>query len=120
MSEYGSGISFGQARSYDKERIKMALQGKLVSREGKDGFEYDKGDKEDCKNFILDAYDESVYQCYQAIISARALERMLFDLLPERSAVDFLKYMQYAEEERRKLAIESPYVYEGHDEHDAV
>ena len=115
MAEYGNGVSFGQACTYDKERIKMALQGKLLARESSNGFEYEKGEKEDCKNFILDTYDEAVYQARMAMASGKALERMLFDLLPDRTAVDFMKYMKYFEEERRKADLESPYIYESHE-----
>ena len=112
MAEYGNGVSFGQACTYDKERIKMAFQGKLMIGESVNGFEYEKADKDECKRYILGAYDEAVYQARTAMASGRALERMLFDILPERSAVDFMKYMQYYEEERRKADAESPYKYE--------
>ena len=53
MAEYGNGVSFGQACTYDKERIKMAFQGKLMIGESVNGFEYEKADKDECKRYIV-------------------------------------------------------------------
>ena len=77
MSEYGSGLTFGQTRNMDKERIKHALCGELMCGEDENGFVYAKATPEECAAYILSAYDDCVYHAKQAMDSGRALERLM-------------------------------------------
>ena len=77
MSEYGSGLTFGQTRNMDKERIKHALRGELMCGEDENGFVYAKATPEECAAYILSAYDDCVYHAKQAMDSGRALERLM-------------------------------------------
>ena len=77
MSEYGSGLTFGQTRNMDKERIKHALRGELMCGEDENGFVYAKATPEECAAYILSAYDNCVYHAKQAMDSGRALERLM-------------------------------------------
>ena len=77
MSEYGSGLTFGQTRNMDKERIKHALCGELMCGEDEKGFVYAKATPEECAAYILSAYDDCVYHAKQAMDSGRALERLM-------------------------------------------
>ena len=77
MSEYGSGLTFGQACNFDKERIKHALRGELMCDEDENGFVYAPASQEECERYILRAYDECVYQALQSMDSGRALDRLM-------------------------------------------
>lgn len=77
MAEYGCGVSLGQAFMYDKERIREALEGRLMIGEGGDGFVYGDAPKEDCCGFILAAFDNAVYHALEACASASALEAVM-------------------------------------------
>lgn len=77
MGEYGPGLTSGQTFMLDKERIKRALMGELVCGENDNGFEYAPAPQEECRKFILQAYDNAVYQCIQAHSSGRAMERLI-------------------------------------------
>lgn len=77
MSEYGSGLTFGQTRNMDKERIKHALRGELMCGEDENGLVYAKATPEECAAYILSAYDDCVYHAKQAMDSGRALERLM-------------------------------------------
>ena len=102
MSEYAPGHTIGSAAELDKKRIKQALEGKLLAGEDENGFIYESAPKKECDRFILDAFDNMVYQCRQLAAAGRALERILyerFDLEPDQY---FHLYMQYVSEEERK------------------
>ncbi len=79
MSEYGSGVSFKQTCEYDRERIQKALKGELVYGENEDGFLYIGASKDDCKRYILEAYDQACYMASEAMHSGRALEKIAKD-----------------------------------------
>ena len=110
MSEYGSGLTFGQTRNLDKERIKRALRGELVCGEDENGFIYAKANREDCERFILAAYDDCVYHAKQAMDSGRALERLLKSKGVEVGVTYTLdEYMTFTEEATREF---DDYLYE--------
>ena len=110
MSEYASGLTFGQTRNLDKERIRHALRGELVCGEDENGFIYAEANREDCERFILSAYDDCVYQAKQAMDSGRALERLLKSKGVEIGVTYTLaEYMAFLE----KATLESDdYLYE--------
>ena len=110
MSEYGNGLSFGQTRNLDKERIKRALRGELVCGEDENGFIYAEASREDCERFILSAYDDCVYQAKQSMDSGRALERLLKSKGVEIGVTYTLaEYMNFMESARRES---DDYIYE--------
>ena len=102
MSEYGPGLTLGQAFNLDKERIKHALRGELVCGEDENGFKYIKNTKEACEEYILSAFDNAVHHALKANTAARALEKIAGE-------VDFKKYMEAEAEEEAKY---NDYVYE--------
>ena len=114
MSEYGSGLTFGQACNFDKDRIKHALRGELMCDEDENGFVYAPASREECEKFILSKYDECVYQALQSMDSGRALSR----LMEEHGVVmgktyTVMEYGALVEEEHQKF---NDYVYEPDDE----
>lgn len=108
MGEYGPGLTSGQAFNKDKERIKHALKGELVCGESESGFEYAAAPKEECEEYILQAFDNAVFQCQQALTSGRVQERILRDkgFNPEDIMQDYIAYMG---EESQKY---NDYIYE--------
>lgn len=104
MSEYGSGLTFGQCCMMDKERIKHALRGQMMCGETEEGFEYCTASKEQCEEYILSAYDNAVYHALQAMTSARAHERLHGENKPSLK-----EYMDAFEEENRRF---NDYKYE--------
>lgn len=96
MSKYGSGISFQQAKLYDREEIIHALKGEIRIGEDESGFIYDKGPKDKCEKVILDNFDEAVYNAIEANRTGRVLEGILSQrTLPEH-------FGKKTEEERQK------------------
>ena len=79
MGQYGSGISMQMAFAYDKERIKKAMEGELLCGEDENGFQYAPAGYEECREFILEAFDNAVYQALTANASGRALEKVAKD-----------------------------------------
>lgn len=102
MSQYGSGITLGQAFNMDKEIIKHALRGELVCGEDENGFKYIKNTKEACEEYILSAFDNAVRHALKANTALRALEKTA-------GSVDFEKYIKTEAEEEAKY---NDYVYE--------
>ena len=114
MSEYGSGLTFGQACNFDKERIKHALRGELMCDEDENGFVYAPASREECERYILRAYDECVYQASQSMDSGRALDRLMKNHgLVMGESYTLAEYGNLVEEEHRKF---NDYVYEPDDE----
>ena len=75
MSEYGCGVSLVQAFNYDKERLLKALDGQLICGETEDGFEYAPATEDECREFIIHAFDNAVYHALQGYGSGKALEQ---------------------------------------------
>ena len=96
--KYGSGISFAAACKMELEQIKMALMGQLVCGEDESGFHYQDAPKEACDQFIVDTYKESVHQAKLAMVTSRALERILEEKVGAIGKgcelEEFLKYYQ--------------------------
>lgn len=109
MGEYGSGVSFARSCAYDKERIKMALQGKLLLGESENGFEYADAPREECEAFILSAYDNAVYQATEAFASGRAIEKIMKN---HNFVMPFTEYIAAMEFERKRDYENSEYKYE--------
>lgn len=111
MAEYGPGLTFGQSCNLDKERIIHAMKGELMVGEDEDGgFVYDKAPKEDCEKYILEAYDNCVFQAKAAMDSGRAMERLFEEVTGHKTTKHFQRYMEILEEE--KLHYQD-YHYEG-------
>ena len=108
MSEYGNGITMAKAFSYDKERIKKALDGQILAGENENGFIYEKATKEECDKYILSAFDNVVYQCREALASGRALEAYL----KSKGNIDFKAFFSFREAERKKDNESNDYIYE--------
>ena len=105
MSEYGSGLTYGQTAMLDKERIKHAFRNELVAGEDENGFIYAPCSKEEAEAFILNAFDNAVYQALRAMTSGRAMERLLHEFAPDVPEADiFRRYMVVDAEESAKYA----------------
>lgn len=107
MGEYGSGISFGRACMLDKERIIHAFKGELMTGEtfdnqGNEHFRYEKASREECLEYILEAYDNAVYQAKMSMDSGRALERLFEEVAGEKTTKHFKRYIALMEEERER------------------
>ena len=114
MSEYGSGLTFGQVCNFDKERIKHALRGELMCGEDENGFVYAPASREECERYILRAYDECVYQALQSMDSGRALDRLMKNHgLVMGETYKLPEYMVLVEEEHQRF---NDYVYEPDEE----
>lgn len=111
MSEYGSCMSMAEMFNLDKERIKMALNGQLLSGEDESGFEYSPASKEECDEFIISAFDNAVHHCLKMARSGRAFEKILDDegIKPESY---FQKYMEITMALERQDEKEYPFYYE--------
>ena len=60
MSKYGSCITFGRAFNYEKEEIKHALNGEILTDwDGEGKPQWEKGTKEETDRVILEAYDDT-------------------------------------------------------------
>ena len=96
MSKYGNGLNSMQVCALVREQIERALNGELICGETENGFGYASADKAKCDRFILEAYDELVYQLNNAESSGRATEKLI-----EQSGVrlNFRDYMQKMQEE---------------------
>lgn len=109
MGEYGPGLTSGQAFMLDKERIKHALAGKLICGETEKGFEYAPAPEEECKSYILAAFDNAVFQCQEAHASGRAMERLI-KMKTKLSDAEILQgFYPLVEEEKLKY---NDYTYE--------
>ena len=108
MSEYGSGLTFGQTRNMDKERIKHALRGELMRGEDENGFVYATATPKECAAYILSAYDECVYHAKQAMDSGRALERLMKSKGVECTPEEYGALMESARLEFDDYQYENP------------
>ena len=116
MSQYGSGISLSQAFNLDKERIKAALDGRLVCGEDEKGFVYSEASKEECEAFILSCFDNAVCHALDAYRSGKAMEMVVESL--GLIDIDDPKFFMACMEQSQKLAKEldecdDRYIYEG-------
>lgn len=109
MSEYGSGLTFAQCCAYDKERIKMAMQGKLVVGENEDGFIYAPASRQECEHYILSAYDNAVYHARQSMASGRAVEKVM---KKKKWKLPFEMYAKQMDKEMEKDYKDTAYRYE--------
>lgn len=117
MSEYGSGISMMAGFKKDRERIRHAWDGELICGEDENGFLYDPADEGDCLKFILDAFDNAVHQCREAMASGRALEHMLQERIPDYPyGGAFQEFMRALEIEREKDARRDDYPFDEEEE----
>ncbi len=117
MGEYGSGLTFARCCALDKERIKMALQGKIVVGEDEQGFVYGNAPQEECEKFILAAYDNAVYHARESMASGRAMERAIKS---EKYRLPFRKYVRFMDEEQQRDYKSTDYIYEDQLEEEKV
>lgn len=111
MSRYGNGIDFQQAMMYDKEQIKQALKGKLVSGENENGeFVYCDASEKDCGEFILQAFDNAVYHAIDGMASGRAFEQVLLN--HGLSVMDYFNEFRELYEKERERDAQGVYEYE--------
>ena len=108
MSEYGSGITLGRMAALDKERIRHALRGELMTGEDEHGLTYADAPREECERYILDAFDNMVYHCKELAASGCAMERVLKDRGIDMASIMTI-YMTYLMDEKSK---HQDYVYE--------
>lgn len=112
MGEYG--VNSGMlAFAYDKERIKHALDGELMCGEDENGFVYEKATAQECRTFILSAFDNAVHMCQQAWASGRAHDA--YDRENGRT-VDFARWRELLMAEVAKDSAEGYYRYEDNSE----
>lgn len=110
MSEYCSGLTFGQCCMMDKERIKHALKGELMTDEDDSGFIYSKASREECERYILSAYDNVVFHAKDAMDTGRALERLMESKgLKIGETITMSEFMRFSNEARTEY---DDYVYE--------
>ena len=76
MAKYGPGVSLKHAFDFDREEIANAFAGKIRTGENEEGFIYSPGNKRECLNAILDAYDNAVFQVLNANIAMRTMEKV--------------------------------------------
>lgn len=119
MSEYGCGVSMQQAFKYDKERIKKALENKILVGEDESGFIFDDCSPEEARAYILQAFDNAVYMALKMTASGRAFENCLKhyhwtgNVPPDVTDAEFLQmYMQFSMEEEQKDRNEGVYEFE--------
>ena len=96
MSEYGPGVSLQKTFAYDKERIKNALNGKLVVDENENGFVYAEAPKEECDAFIISAFDNAVYHCIKSARGGRALRAIMDKHKCEFSLTEYMAFEELA------------------------
>lgn len=112
MSKYGSCITFGRAFNYEKEEIKHALNGEILTDWDEEGNpQWGKGTKEETDKVVLEAFDNLFFQADQMRMSGCAMEK----LLGKMTRRQIQKYMQYMEEECMKP---SDYEYEQYEDED--
>lgn len=109
MAQYGSGLSYGQVASMEKERIKHALEGERCTGEDEDGFIWVSCSEDEARDEILSIFDECVYQCLEAMHASRALEKMLADKGYKIDIADYQKALNLTE-------IPDEYLFEGEEE----
>lgn len=106
MGEYAPGFTSGQIATLDKERIKEALAGRLMTGEDTNGFMYEPAPKEECDRFILEVFDDWVHRVKQLADHGRAMERLAD---AHGLHYDLREYMGYLAEESARF---NDYVYE--------
>ena len=118
MSEYGCGVSLIQAFNYDKERLLKALDGQLICGETEDGFEYAPATEDECREFIIQVFDNAVYHALEGYSSGRVMEKVA-----EANGIDihsgqiFKDYLHFkVEEETEQIDSEEQYHYGDVDE----
>lgn len=112
MSEYGNGMSLTEAFNNDKERICAALEGHLIVGENENGWIYEEATPEECKKYILGAFDNAVYHALAGYRSGKALEELAskHGVKPENH---FMEYMIISERLRKEQdEREDHYMYE--------
>lgn len=77
MSKYGMGIDFIDSCNMEREEIVQALAGRVRVGEDENGFIYEEGTPEDCRDAILGNYDGIVYQAMEMVTCAVALGELL-------------------------------------------
>ena len=106
MAEYGSGVRMMEALAFDKERIKEAMNGRLMIGEDDQGFIYDDCSKEEAQNYILDAYDNLVFQLVNANSANKAYSRVIKDA---NLRIDYSRFFIYLEQERMEALVYGKY-----------
>ena len=110
MSKYGSCITFGRAFNYEKEEMKHALNGEILTDWDEEGNpQWEKGTKEETDKVVLEAFDNLFFQADQMRMQGCAMEK----LLGKMTRRQIQKYMQYMEEECMKP---SDYEYEQYED----
>ena len=103
MGHYGSGLTLGRSCMLDKERIKHALDGEIMIDDTEDGFVYGPGTPEECKEFIISAYDNAVYWALDGLDRGRGMEALLaskgIHLGKDYTLQEYMEYMQHAKRE---------------------
>ena len=92
-----------EAFKMDRERIIMALQGKLVRDETEEDFVYDNAPKEDCEEFILSTFDHDCDLAIKCSIMAKRLEEILRDKGMDDDAIS-REYIKKKNEMYRRLS----------------
>ena len=106
MGQYGSGIRMMDALVYDKERVKEALKGRMVIGEDDKGFIYEDCSRAEAERYILDAFDNMVYQYVNANAAGKAYERLLRDM---GIKIDYNNLFVYIEQERMEALVYGHY-----------
>ena len=114
MSEYGNGITMMEGFALDRERIRHAWDGELVSGEDEHGFfVYEPADEGDCLAFIVKAFDNVVYQMREMLASARAMEHMLQERVPDYPyGESFREYLRALDIEKEKDSRRADYPFD--------
>ena len=82
--KYAPGTTMGQMFNMEKDIIKHAIDGEIVSGEDEDGFIYEPASFEECRKAILAAFDNAVYHCLEANAFGR-----VYDYLLEKNGVTY-------------------------------
>ena len=106
MAEYGSGVRMMEALAFDKERIMEAKHGRLVVGEDDQGFIYEECSQEEAQNYILDAFDNLVFQLVNTNSANKAYSRVMKDA---NLRIDYNRFFIYLEQERMEALVYGKY-----------
>ena len=101
MSEYGCN-SLTESFNNDKERIIKALEGELLAGENENGFIYEKASAADCKQYILEAFDNAVFHALRGYASGKALEEIIKERGKDVGIYEYMNAISLVEREREK------------------
>ena len=79
-----------------------ALEGELLASENENGFIYEKASAADCKQYILEAFDNAVFHALRGYASGKALEEIIKERGEDVRIYEYMNAISLVEREREK------------------